>query len=184
MDRHYYISDDLDVLEDLQNDLVNRGIDPVRIHVLTEQDGEASAHHLNEVDSLTKKDIIGGGLRGAAVGLCLAAIILLLAFFTGLLATVWTVPILFLAVVVLGFCTWEGGLIGVHAPNPDVRKFKEQLKNGQHVLFVDLEENERNPVESAVAARNKVQSAGTGKPEPGFSWQFRQRLRNLIRSLP
>jgi hypothetical protein len=184
MNRYYYISDSLDSLEHLQDDLVTKGVDYERIHVLTEQDVEVSTHHVNQMESLAKKDVVRSGLRGAMVGLVLALAIIVIALFVGLMSTVWAIPILFLAAVIFGFCTWEGGLIGVHRPHPEVQRFEKQLKQGQHVLFVDAEDDEKQTVAQSAAAQDNIKPAGTGKPESEKVAHVRQSLRNFIRSLP
>lgn len=184
MNRYYYVSDNLDALEHLQDELEHRGVDIERIHVLSDRDSEVSARHVNDVDSLAKKDLIRYGLRGALVGLALALTILVIALATGLMATIWAIPILFLAAIALGFCTWEGGLIGAHLPSRDVQQFQRELSEGRHVLFVDAEDRETAVVDHALGAHPEIMRAGTGKPEPNMMWRTRQSIRKLIRSLP
>ena len=184
MNRYYYIGDDLDILEALQDDLHASGVDSERIHLLSDQDAQVSAHHMNEVEPLAKKDIVRAGIKGALVGLALALVILLIALITGLMDTVWAVPILFLAVVILGFCTWEGGLIGAHHPHPEVKRFQEQLENGQHVLFVDIDESEHMAMDQVVSRYPQVKRAGTGKSEPSLFVHLRRSFHDLIHSLP
>lgn len=184
MNRYYYINDDLDILEKLHNDLQARGVDSERIHLLSDQDAQVSTRHMNEVEPLAKKDMVRAGLVGALVGVVLAFIILVVALVAGLMDTVWAVPILFLAVVILGFCVWEGGLIGAHHPHPEVKRFQEHLANGQHVLFVDVEEREMASMSEAVAAYPQVKPAGTGKSEPGIFVRLRRSYHDLIHSLP
>ena len=58
------------------------------------------------------------------------------------------IPFIFLAVVLLGFCTWEGGLIGIQDPNHNFTRFEQALKDGKHIFFVDLE-----PGQEAILAR-------------------------------
>ncbi len=184
MNRYYYIGDDLDTLERLHDDLHAGGVDTERIHLLSEQDAQVSTHHLNEVEPLAKKDMVRAGIKGALVGLALAFLILLVALITGLMDTVWAVPILFLAVVILGFCTWEGGLIGAHHPHPEVKRFQEQLENGQHVLFVDIDDGERMIMDQAVSRYPQVKRAGTGKSEPSLFIHLRRSFHDVIHSLP
>jgi hypothetical protein len=58
MERHYYLSDDLDDLEAVENELEAAGISTPQIHVLSENDSEVENHHLHEVDSFTKSDVV------------------------------------------------------------------------------------------------------------------------------
>lgn len=182
MNRYYYMSDNLDLLEELQDELETRGVDPVRIHLLTEEDAEVYGHHLHEVDSLSKRDMVRYGLKGALVGLVLALLVILVGLATGLMMTVWAIPLLFLSAVLLGFCTWEGGLIGAHKPNAELRRFGQELQQGRHLLYVDAEDNESPEVSRVVSAHPGITEAGTGKA--GAFNHMRGSLRRFIESLP
>ncbi|AGH46335.1 hypothetical protein C427_4230 [Paraglaciecola psychrophila 170] len=41
----------------------------------------------------------------------------------------------FLAVIVLGFCTWEGGLVGIQIPNYQFKRFQALLKSWYTRIF-------------------------------------------------
>jgi len=117
MNRHYYISDNLDDLEKLESELEAGGIATEQIHVLSERDAEVEQHHLHDVPSILKQDIVHSGRIGSLVGLALAALVLLLAWLND-----WTsspagwIPFLFLAAALFGFSLWEGSLFGLQRP--------------------------------------------------------------------
>ena len=104
MKRQYFISDDLDDLEHVEQDLESAGVTTPQIHVLSEDDSGVELHHLHEVEAVLKKDVVHGTERGALIGIIAAAAILILAWFSGLTATYTWVPAIFLAVIVL---TWS-----------------------------------------------------------------------------
>src|SRR2546427_13250060 len=110
--RRYFISDDLDDLDIIEEQLESAGISTPQIHVLTLHDAELDHHeHLHRVQSFMKKDIVHSTLIGAAVGLCAFVLVLAVAYFAGWPKTaVGWIPFVFLAVVALGFCAREGGL--------------------------------------------------------------------------
>ncbi len=58
MNRHYYISDNLDELERLEAELEASGIATEQIHVLSEKDAETGQRHLHEVSPFMKKDVV------------------------------------------------------------------------------------------------------------------------------
>lgn len=184
MNRHYYIADNLAVLANLQGQLRTRGVDDMRMHVLTEQDSQAGKYEFNEVDSLSKTDIIRFGLRGTAIGILLAALVLLSAYWLNLMDTVWALPFTMLAAVVLSFCIWEGGLIGAQRYNQEMSRFKEELDHERHVFLVDLEQSEEGSVGEALADYPGVRPAGTGKAPSGFVWKLRKMLHTAIHSMP
>ena len=139
MKRHYFISDDLDDLEAVERDLEAAGVTTPQIHVLSEDDAGVESHHLHEVEAVLKKDVVHGTEMGAIVGVIGAAAVILLAWISGLTETYTWVPAIFLAIIVLGFCTWEGGLIGIQEPHVDFRRFQDDLHEGKHILFVDTD---------------------------------------------
>ena len=57
MNRHYYISDNLDELESIESELEARGINTEQIHVLSEQDADVEQRRLHDVNSLMKKEL-------------------------------------------------------------------------------------------------------------------------------
>jgi len=185
--RHYYISDDLDDLEVLEQELENRGILTPQIHILTHANAEVDHHHhLHDVNSFMKKDVVHSAEIGAAIGVVLAAILLAVVHFTGLGETPagW-VPWIFLSIVILGFCTWEGGLFGIQVPNVHFKRFGEALDQGKHVFFVDLEPSQEDLVAEIVNAHPKLNDAGTtGSYTPRWLIKGQQRVKNFIQSMP
>ena len=168
MKRHYYISTDLDDLEMVEQDLERAGVSTPQIHVLSEDDAGVETHHLHEVEAVLKKDVVHGTELGALVGAIGAVAILLLAWMSGLTETYTWVPPIFLSVIVLGFCTWEGGLIGIQEPHTDFRRFQDQLHEGKHVLFVDVPIEQENILHQVVSNHPKLQDAGEGASTPGW----------------
>lgn len=162
--RHYFISDSLDDLEVFEEQLEAGGISTPQIHVLSRNDAEVHKHqHLHEVESFTKKDIVHSTVRGAVVGLCGSVLVLVVAYFAGWTETaVGWIPFIFLAVVVLGFCTWEGGLFGIQTPNYNFARFEKALNDGKHIFFVDLEPNQEAVLEKVLKSHPRLEAAGTG----------------------
>ena len=180
--RHYFISNNLDDLEVFEEQLEAAGISTPQIHVLSRNDAEVERHtRLHEVQSFMKKDVVHATKRGAAVGVCGFALVLGAAYLTGVTQTAagW-VPFVFLAVIVLGFCAWEGGLLGIERPNHNFTRFEKALDDGKHVFFVDLEPNQETVLESVLKSHPQVQSAGTGAPAPQWLIAL-QRRSGMIR---
>lgn|SRR5690606_36851733 len=179
--RHYFISDDLDELDSLEQELEHEGIADCQTKVLS-LDHAAVEHrdHLHNVQSLMQTDVVRAGLRGFMLGLVGAVLVLLATWLFGWYETrAWWWPFIFLAVVVFGFFTWEGGLFGVQTLNANFQRFRKELENGRHVFFVDLLP-EQEPVLLRVCSRHpNLQAAGTGEPAPRWVWGARRRLRHM-----
>lgn len=166
MKRHYYISDDLDDLEKIENQLETAGVTSPQIHVLSEDDAGLEKHHLHKVEAVLKKDVVKGTELGAVVGVIAAALVLAGAYYSGLTEAYTWVPAIFLAVILLGFCTWEGGLIGIQEPHTDFRRFQSDLEAGKHVLFVDIDREQEDILKRVVSEHPKLQEAGEGGSTP------------------
>jgi hypothetical protein len=164
MTRHFFISDDLNDLERIEEDLERVGIVTPQIHLLTLDDSSASNHHhLHAVVSIMKTDIVHSTILGAIAGLCVA----ILAFITMHMLG-WTVatpagwaPFIFLSIVILGFFTWEGGLWGVESPNVHFRRFETALENGRHVFFVDLKPGQRDILGEVMKKHPAIEAIAT-----------------------
>lgn len=177
MERHYFISNSLDDLEVLEEQLEAAGISTPQIHVLSRNDAEvAHHHHLHEVQSFMKRDIVHSTLRGAVVGLCAFLLVPSVAHYAG-----WTdsdvgwLPFVFLAVVLLGFSTWVGGLLGIEKPNHNFIRFEQALNNGKHIFFVDLEPDQEAVLEKLLKSHPQVELAGTGLSTPHWLIALQQK---------
>ena len=175
--RHYFISDSLDDLEVFEEQLEAAGVSSSQIHVLSRADADVEHHHhLHEVQSFMKNDIVHSTIRGAVVGLCAFVLVLAIAYFAG-----WTesavgwMPFIFLAVVMLGFCTWEGGLRGIQEPNHDFARFEQALRDGKHIFFMDLEPQQEPILEEVLKSHPQVELAGTGSSAPHWIIALQQK---------
>ena len=175
--RHYFISDSLDDLEVFEEQLEAAGVPSSQIHVLSRADADVEHHHhLHEVQSFMKNDIVHSTIRGAVVGLCAFVLVLAIAYFAG-----WTesavgwMPFIFLAVVMLGFCTWEGGLRGIQEPNHDFARFEQALRDGKHIFFMDLEPQQEAILEEVLKSHPQVELAGTGSSAPHWLIALQQK---------
>jgi len=175
--RHYFISDSLDDLEVFEEQLEAAGVSSSQIHVLSRADADVEHHHhLHEVQSFMKNDIVHSTIRGAVVGLCAFVLVLAIAYFAG-----WTesavgwMPFIFLAVVMLGFCTWEGGLRGIQEPNHDFARFEQALRDGKQIFFMDLEQQQEPKLEEVLKSHPQVELAGTGSSAPHWLIALQQK---------
>lgn len=172
--RYYFISDDLDDLEQVETELVAQGVSAPQIHVLSRDNASVQRHeHLTGVSSLMKRDLMHSALIGAAAGFALAILVLVIARVAG-----WTtgaagwMPFVFLAVSIFGAMTWLGGLRGIQTPNHQFKRFQTLLDQGRHVLFIDLEPVGKTVLEKVCAAHPRLEPAGFGTATPDLIQSF------------
>ncbi|MBT3504261.1 MAG: NAD/FAD-utilizing enzyme [Piscirickettsiaceae bacterium] len=161
MVKHYYVADDLDDLEQVEQELESIGIKESQIHVLSESAADVENHHLHTVNSFFQQDVVHSAEVGAIVGVVGALFILALSHFMG-----WTqsaagwLPFVFLSLVVLGFSTWEGGLIGIQKPNINYAPFQKLLHEGKHILLVDSNNQQESAVNNVIGSHPHIRHAG------------------------
>ena len=183
--RRYFISDDLDDLATIEQELEAQGIATPQIHVLSENDAEVELHHLHEVAPVLKSDVVHATEVGAVIGAVGAILVLALAWFMGWTNTAagW-IPFIFLAIVVLGFCTWEGGFIGIQQPNTHFKRFQGELQQGQHVLFIDIEPAQEAVLNGVIQHYPKLKSVGQGEATPAWVVRSQQLFRRFVKVMP
>ena len=176
--RHYFISNSLDDLEVFEVQLEAAGVSTPQIHVLSLNDADVAKHsHLHAVQSFLKSDVVHSTTRGALVGIVLSGLVLSVAYLAGWTETAagW-LPFGFLAVILLGFSTWEGGFMGIQKPNHNFARFEQALKDGKHIFFVDLKPTQEATLEKILKAHPQVELAGTGAPAQHWIMTLQQRL--------
>jgi hypothetical protein len=185
MKRHFYISEDLDDLEHVEEELEASGLSTPQIHVLSNDDSAVAEHdHLHSVEAVLKKDVVYGTEIGALVGVIAAAIVIAVAYFTGWPETMTWVPFIFLAVVLLGFCTWEGGLFGIQKPHHQFERFQSILNEGKHIFFVDVDADQEDALEKIVSAHPRLEPAGLGEATPAWVVKGQKKFHDAVESLP
>jgi hypothetical protein len=184
MKRYYFIGDDLNDVAAAERALLSKGVGAEQIHVLSLDDADAERRQLHDVQSLMKRDVIHSAEIGALVGLAASILAIAIAQVSGLAAKVGWVPFVFLAVVLLGFFTWEGGLIGIQLPNSRFRRFEKALRAGEHVFFVDVDGAEVDRLREVMAAHASLRPAGTGSSSPRWLVGLQQNARKFSQWAP
>jgi len=184
MKRHFYISDDLDDLEHVEEELESQGLVTPQIHVLSRDDAGVAHHeHLHEVEAVMRTNVVRSMKIGAVVGLVLAPLTLLLGYYSGLVDEFTWVPFICLSIVVLGFCTWEGGFLGIQAPHYQFKRFEDVLVQGKHVFFVDVEAGQKQVLDRVVREHPQLELAGEAVASPSWFVKSHEKMRLLVRSI-
>lgn len=132
-----YLTDDINELDAAEHDLEANGIPRAHIHILSNNDAELERHDLPAYSEWSKRDIAHFGVRGALIGISIATLIFLGAFMYGITEPWAWMVLAFTAVATVGFCAWEGGLVGMNMLNHAFIQYREDIASGQHLLVVD-----------------------------------------------
>tara|TARA_R110000787_G_scaffold72116_5_gene160622 strand:+ start:6443 stop:6997 length:555 start_codon:yes stop_codon:yes gene_type:complete len=184
MERYYFISDDLEDLESIEKELENSGVSTPQIHVLSQDDSSVAAHELHEVHPFMKTDVVHSALWGAVFGVVAALMVLAFAYYSDVTETVGWVPFVFLAIVMLGFCTWEGGFLGFQIPNAKFRRFERELEQGKHVFFVDVSPGQLTLLQGVIDRHQRLKPAGRGASSPDWVVAWQDRFKRFVRWAP
>ena len=84
----------------------------------------------------------------------------------------------------LGFCTWEGGLIGIQEPNVNFRRFQQELREGRHILLVDVAEQHEDALRRVSREHTSLEPAGEGKSTPGWVIGAQQKWSRFLELAP
>ncbi|MFZ5653143.1 MAG: hypothetical protein ACOY42_01890 [Pseudomonadota bacterium] len=184
MERYLYASDDLRDLERLEAELESEGMVRPQIHVLTNDEAQLKRYRLHEVSSLMRTDVVRKGLLGAALGVLGCALVIGVAAASGAAASFGWTPFVLLAIVVLGFCTWEAGFLGFQLPNRQFRDFQRLLDEGKHIFFVDVRADQAPLVERAVARHPGLERIGTGAATPWWLIALQEKYQRFVHWAP
>lgn len=183
MTRYFFISDDLGDLDTFEEELERADLVTEQVHVLTLDNGHTEHRHLHEVTDLMKTNVLHSMIYGAAVGLIVSILILILAHYAGWTQTAagW-LPFIFLAVIALGFFTWEGGLWGLDTPNMHFKRFEKIIRSGKHLFFVDVVpgKGHRKALQSLLKQHPNIQSAGTAHGAPHWIVNWHHGLKRFF----
>ena len=185
MKRRYFLSDELDDLERFDRDLRDAGFTDPQMHVVSHDDaGVAMREALVATEAVLKKDVVRGTELGAIVGMLGAGLVLGVAYVSGIALTVGWVPFIFLAIIVLGFCTWEGGLFGIQEAHNEFVKFQHHLDDGRHLYVLDLHERQMDILARVLPHHPKISAAGEGNAAPGIVVEAHRKFNEAMQTLP
>jgi len=180
MKRHYFISDNLDDLDHIEQELERRGIQTPQIHVLSKDDTGVDKHeHLHNIESVFKQDVVHGTILGAVFGSIAAATVLAIGYLSNLPETYTWMPFYFLSIVMFGFVTWSGGFYGIQTPHKDFKRFQKDLDNGKHVFIVDVDPSQEHIVKQIGTEHPHLVDAGTGAATPRWVVMGQQSVKDF-----
>jgi hypothetical protein len=145
-------------------------------------------HTYNAMDtvgsSVLKQDVVHLTQIGAIVGLIVASTLMFTSWLLGLHeSSVGWMPVVFLALVALGFCTWEGGLIGIQLPHYQFKRFQKTLADGYHAFVVDVDQNQELLLDKLVSGHPRLKLAGTDDATPSWVVKGQDRLVKVASSI-
>ena len=115
------------------------GIEHRHIHIAHKDHLGTQQRHLNDLSFLEEFDTLHSSERGFLVGIVLSAMtgFAIYEYMEG--HPIASMITLFACLVVLGYSTWLGGLIGSSSDNYRLQPFHDHLEQGGALVIVDLD---------------------------------------------
>ncbi len=152
-----YLTRDIDQLEAVEHDLEDNGIARGHIQVFSSDAHALVTHDLPGVSEFQKSDIVHSGLKGAMIGLLIASVMVGVALVYGVSGSLEWGILVSACVAILGFATWEGGLLGISRVNHDFAPWKDSVEQGAHLLVIDCNEKEERLARAYLSMRPEMQ---------------------------
>lgn len=159
MKRLYYLSNNIDYVKAISDDLHQAGITDWNFHVVSRNDAGLYTHHLHGSGPLQRTDFIHWALRGALFGLVLSLFVVTCLLWQTKLPHVVMVSTMLLLTM---FCTWVGGLIGISHVHYKVARYYDRLQAGEYLMMVDVPRKSAEDTEALMEHhhRGEVQKVG------------------------
>jgi len=147
MKRLFFLSDNIDQVEAISNDIHKRGINDWHFHVVCNDERGLLSHKVHSANYLNRFDIFRSGERGAIWGLMGGIIlVLLLNNFTQAFVEFGVGLALVMIIPVTMFGAWIGGLVGVNHEHYQLKQFHEAIEDGKYLIMIDVPKGEIEPV--------------------------------------
>ena len=133
---------------------------------------------------MLRTDVVHSTKVGAVVGVIAATLMLYLVAFMGWAQQLTWVPFIFLAIVLLGFFTWEFGFIGIQRKNNRFARFESSLNAGKHIFFVDIEPENESILRQVMLKHPHIVGAGDGPSVPQWFIMMQDKFKLFVKSMP
>lgn len=176
MKRLYYLTDSIDLTEEISNKLHAAGITDWHFHVLSKDEAGLKTHRIHSANYLQAYDIVHSGERGAMLGIIvgiLAAIATLI--FQPFEKTLGIGTLAVVIAIITMFGAWVGGLLGISSENYKISRFHQDIEEGKHLIMVDIKPHQEIKVRQLMQSEfpeAKLQGEDTTHTNP-FKAQHR-----------
>ncbi len=150
MRRLYFMIPDVQSAKTIVDELLLARIEERHIHLVAKDHTELEKEHLPEASVLQESDFIPALERGLAVGGAtglvagLAAVILPTGLILGGGAVLGT------SLLGAGLGAWVSSMIGISAPNTQLKRFEEEIESGQILMLIDVPKSRADEISELV----------------------------------
>ncbi|HKJ70298.1 MAG TPA: DUF1269 domain-containing protein [Gammaproteobacteria bacterium] len=168
MIRLYFLVPDIELARNIVRELLVARVEEKHLGVIAREG--TPMEELPEASITETSDVVKAAERGGAVGAATGVL-------AGVVATAFPPAGLVLgggAVLAMGLAgagvgAWASSLIGVSAPNSELREFEQAVEQGQILMLVDVPGERREEIKALIARHHpEVLIAGREPTHPAF----------------
>lgn len=142
MKQQYYLVEDIDNVERICDDLHKAGVEDKRIHIVSDDLDAIESHHLHQAREIDETDIVRFSERGALIGIIFGLLFLIVSMrYKPFGLEVEGVAAVMITILIVGFCTWWGGIIGAYFTNYRISAFKQAIRGNKFLIMLDVPSN-------------------------------------------
>lgn len=151
----YYLTSSIDTTHSISDDLHEAGVNDWFLHIISRDTAGIKKHHLHSSNYIEQLDILRDGIIGAVIGFVLGLIIIgIISFNQYFPLEVPNITYLFIVILLILFCSWEGGLAGIANENKKLAEFHDDLKAGKYLILVYARTHQEQAIKAMMAKKH------------------------------
>ncbi len=151
----YYLAPNLDSTQGVADDLRDVGVEEWYLHVISHDEAGLKRKRIHSGNLLETTDLVRDGIIGANlgfIGAVLAAGLVML--FEPFGPDTPKAAYFFVILVFTLFGAWVGGLTGIDSENRKVRRFHDELADGQYLALIYAYKEKEKAIRAMMDARH------------------------------
>ncbi len=151
----YYLASSIESTREVSDDIQAVGINHWFLHVISKDTAGVKKHQMHSGNCIEQLDIMRDGIIGAFIGLVLGLIIVSVITYKGYFPPeVPTITYYFIIGILILFCSWEGGLIGIGNESKKLAEFHSDLEAGKYLILVYAPANQEKLITDMMAEKH------------------------------
>lgn len=169
MKRLFYLTESIDSVQSISDDLHENGVTDWRFHIISKDEAGLFNHRLHSASVLDRTDLARFVERGAIIGaLAGFSVVAVLALVIGFQWPMSAWIALFAFSVVAG--AWLAGFGGITNENYRIRRFHDNIEAGEYLVMVDVPAEHQEEMQRLMA-RNHPEARLQGE-DSSFNHPF------------
>jgi hypothetical protein len=151
MKRLYYLSSSIESVEQVSNDLHEKGITDWNFHIISKDEAGLYSHHLHSASLIQRTDVVRFVERGLISGGGLAVLFMMpLTYIEAFTFNVW-LAVSFFCVL---FGSWAGFIGGISQENYKISRFHDHISAGQYLIMIDVDKEHEQLIRCVMEIRH------------------------------